>query len=90
MATKAATSTISNRGNLGAVAKDVTSSDSLKTYVIAGVSGGAGTANSIGMQLAVNSALKTVLQGGKFKDNLAEAAVMMTANVLSGYRPWAT
>ncbi|MGZ7457878.1 DUF637 domain-containing protein [Pseudomonas sp. Ma2-10] len=84
VATKTATSTINNRGNLSAVAKDVTSSDSLKNYVIAGVSGGIGSA-SIGLQLAVNSALKTVLQGGKFKDNLAEAAVMMAANVLSGY-----
>ncbi|UZJ62008.1 filamentous hemagglutinin N-terminal domain-containing protein [Pseudomonas sp. KU26590] len=84
VATKAATSTVNNRGDLGAVAKDVTSSDSLKGYVIAGVSGGIGNA-SIGLQLAVNSALKTVLQGGKFKDNLAEAAVMMAANVLSGY-----
>ncbi|WP_296184493.1 filamentous hemagglutinin N-terminal domain-containing protein, partial [Pseudomonas sp. UBA1879] len=80
----AATSTINNRGNLGAVAKDVTSSDSLKRYAIAGVSGGVGN-YSIGLQLAVNSALKSVLQGGKFKDNLTEAAVMMAANVVSGY-----
>jgi filamentous hemagglutinin len=85
VATKTATSTINNRGNLSDVAADVTSSDSLKNYAIAGVSGGVGTVNSIGMQLAVNTALKTVLQGGKFKDNLAEAAVMLAANVLSGY-----
>ena len=84
VATKTATSTINNRGNLGDVAEDVTSSDSLKNYAIAGVSGGIGSAN-IGLQLAVNSALKTVLQGGKFKDNLAQAAVMMAADVLSGY-----
>ncbi|PWK43233.1 two-partner secretion domain-containing protein [Pseudomonas sp. OV226] len=84
VATKAATSTVNNRGNLGAVAKDVTSSDSLKGYVIAGVSGGIGNAD-IALQLAVNSALKTVLQGGKFKDNLAQAAVMMAADALSGY-----
>ncbi|QHF01716.1 filamentous hemagglutinin N-terminal domain-containing protein [Pseudomonas asturiensis] len=84
VATNATTSTINNRGDLGAVAKDVTSSDSLKGYAIAGVSGGIGNA-SIGLQLAVNSSLKTVLQGGKFKDNLIEAAVMMSANILSGY-----
>ncbi len=84
VATKTATSTINNRGDLGAVAKDVTSSDSLKGYVVAGVSGGIGNA-SIGLQLAVNSSLKTILQGGKFKDNLIEAAVMMSANILSGY-----
>ncbi|MEE4891742.1 filamentous hemagglutinin N-terminal domain-containing protein [Pseudomonas alliivorans] len=84
VATKTATSTINNRGDLGAVAKDVTSSDSLKGYVVAGISGGIGNA-SIGLQLAVNSSLKTILQGGKFKDNLIEAAVMMSANILSGY-----
>ncbi len=84
VATKTATSTINNRGDLGAVAKDVTSSDSLKGYVVAGVSGGIGNA-SIGLQLAVNSSLKTILQGGKFKNNLIEAAVMMSANILSGY-----
>jgi filamentous hemagglutinin len=85
VATKTATSTVDNRGNLSDVAADVTSSDSLKGYVIAGVSGGVGTVNSIGLQLAVNSALKTVLQGGKFKDNLAQAAVIMAADALSGY-----
>ncbi|MCK0543301.1 DUF637 domain-containing protein, partial [Pseudomonas syringae pv. aptata] len=84
VAANTATSTINNRGDLGAVAKDVTSSDSLKGYAIAGVSGGIGNAN-IGLQLAVNSSLKTILQGGKFKDNLTEAAVMMSANILSGY-----
>ncbi len=82
--TNAATSTVNNRGNLGKVVDDVTSSDSLKSYAIAGLGGGIGSAN-IGLQSAVKSALKTVLQGGKFKDNLADAAVMMAANVISGY-----
>ena len=84
VASNAAISTINNKGNLGAVARDVTSSDSLKGYAIAGVSGGIANAN-VGLQLAVNSAMKTVLQGGSFKDNLAQAAVSLAANALSGY-----
>jgi len=36
----AAVSTINNKGNPGADFKDVTSSDSLKGYVLAGASGG--------------------------------------------------
>ena len=83
MASAAAVSTINNKGNLGAVAKDVTSSESLKNYVAAGVSGGI-AGQGIGVRLAVNSALKTVVNGGKFKDNLAQAAVILAADALSG------
>ncbi|WP_273863321.1 DUF637 domain-containing protein, partial [Pseudomonas sp. B3G-3] len=82
-ASGAAISTINNRGNLGAVVKDVTSSDSLKSYVVAGVSGGIAGQN-IGVRLAVNSALKTVVNGGKFKDNLSQAAIGLAADALSG------
>ena len=39
-ATNAAVSTVNNRGNLGAVIKDVTSSDAMKGYVISGVTAG--------------------------------------------------
>ncbi|WP_245227165.1 MULTISPECIES: DUF637 domain-containing protein [Pseudomonas] len=39
-ATNATVSVINNRGNLGAVFKDVTSSDSIKGYVISGVTAG--------------------------------------------------
>ncbi|EJO94104.1 filamentous hemagglutinin [Ectopseudomonas mendocina DLHK] len=39
-ATNATISTINNRGDLGAVFKDVTSSDALKSYVISGVTAG--------------------------------------------------
>lgn len=39
-ATNATVSTINNRGNLGAVFKDVTSSDAMKGYVIAGATAG--------------------------------------------------
>ncbi|WP_221179012.1 DUF637 domain-containing protein, partial [Pseudomonas chlororaphis] len=82
-ASGAAISTINNRGNLGAVVKDVTSSDSLKSYAAAGVSGGLAGAN-VGARLAVNSALKTVVNGGKFKDNLGQAAVGLAADMLTG------
>ncbi|AZF03126.1 filamentous hemagglutinin N-terminal domain-containing protein [Pseudomonas sp. R5-89-07] len=39
-ATNATVSVVNNRGNLGAVLKDVTSSDAMKGYVIAGVTAG--------------------------------------------------
>ncbi|MGH8383470.1 filamentous hemagglutinin N-terminal domain-containing protein [Pseudomonas sp.] len=82
-ASGAAISTINNRGNLGAVVKDVTSSDSFKGYVIAGVSGGIAGQN-IAVRLAVNSALSTVANGGKFKDNLSQAAVGLVAEMMAG------
>lgn len=40
MASNAAVSTINNRGNLGAVLKDVTSNDAMRGYVVAGVTAG--------------------------------------------------
>lgn len=40
MASNAAVSTINNRGNLGAVFKDVTSNDAMRGYVVAGVTAG--------------------------------------------------
>ncbi|WP_244644340.1 two-partner secretion domain-containing protein [Pseudomonas fluorescens] len=82
-AVNATTSTINNRGNLGAVAKDVTSSDSLKGYAVAGISGGF-MPSSLGAQLAVRSALNTLTNGGKFKDNVVQAAISMAADGLSG------
>lgn len=83
VATNAAISTVNNRGNLGAVAKDVSSSDSLKGYAVAGISGGF-MPSSLGAQLAVRSALNTVVNGGKFRDNVAQAAISMAADALSG------
>ncbi|WP_271409609.1 two-partner secretion domain-containing protein [Pseudomonas sp. Q1-7] len=83
VATKGATSAINNKGDLGAALKDTFDNDSLKGYIAAGVSGGIGGAN-LGLQIAVNSAVKTVLQGGKFKDNLTQAAIDLAANALSG------
>jgi filamentous hemagglutinin len=79
----AAISTINNKGNIGAVIKDVTSSESLKGYVVAGVSGGIGGAN-IGVRLAVNSALQTVVNGGKFNDNLSQAVIGLVADMMAG------
>ncbi|WP_424085060.1 filamentous hemagglutinin N-terminal domain-containing protein, partial [Pseudomonas sp.] len=93
VAIKAATSTINNKGNLGDIAKDVTSGESLKGYAIAGLSGpiaklfgvtGAFTAADLGRQLAVNSALKTVINGGSFGKNVGQAAIDLTASLLSG------
>ncbi|MGB3124251.1 MAG: filamentous hemagglutinin N-terminal domain-containing protein [Pseudomonas sp.] len=93
VAVKGATSTINNRGNLGDIAKDVTSGESLKGYAIAGLSGAiakfAGvteslTASDLGRQLAVNSALRTVTSGGSFTKNVGQAAIDLTASVLSG------
>ncbi|MGZ2807055.1 two-partner secretion system putative hemagglutinin TpsA2 [Pseudomonas aeruginosa] len=83
VATNAAISTVNNRGNLGAVAKDVSSSDSLKGYAVAGISGGF-MPSSLGAQIAVRSALNTVVNGGKFRDNVAQAAISMAADALSG------
>jgi adhesin HecA-like repeat protein len=40
VASNAATSTINNRGNLGAVVKDVTSADAVRGYVVGGVTAG--------------------------------------------------
>ncbi|WP_236445938.1 MULTISPECIES: two-partner secretion domain-containing protein [unclassified Pseudomonas] len=93
VAVKGATSTINNRGNLGDIAKDVTSGESLKGYAIAGLSGaiakfagvtGSLTASDLGRQLAVNSALRTVTSGGSFTKNVGQAAIDLTASVLSG------
>ncbi|MGJ7513177.1 hemagglutinin repeat-containing protein [Pseudomonas baetica] len=84
MASNIVVGTINGGGDVGEGFQATFSSDSLKGYVIAGVSGGIGGDN-IGLHLAINSALKTVLQGGKFKDNLTQAAVMMAADALSGY-----
>ncbi|MFZ6050156.1 toxin C-terminal domain-containing protein [Pseudomonas sp. CR3202] len=76
-------STINNKGNLGAAAKDITSSDSLKNYVAAGVSGGV-AGGGTGLEIAVNSAMKTLVNGGKFKDNLTQAVIDLAANALTG------
>ncbi|QQZ42325.1 filamentous hemagglutinin N-terminal domain-containing protein [Pseudomonas sp. SK3(2021)] len=93
VAVKGATSTINNKGNLGDIAKDVTSGESLKGYAIAGISGavsqlagvsGGFTASDLGRQIAVNSALKTATNGGSFIKNVGQAAIDLTASLVSG------
>lgn len=93
VAVKTATSTINNKGNLGDIVKDVTSGESLQGYAMAGLSGpiaklfgvtGAFTPADLGRQLAVNSALKTVVNGGSFTKNVGQAAIDLTASLLSG------
>lgn len=76
-ATNAAVSTVNNRGNLGAVIKDVTSSDAMKGYVISGVTAGVtagyfddltGTKTNTGTS-KVNVSLSTWKGVGQFAAN---------------------
>lgn len=90
-ASSATISTINNRGDLGAVFKDITSSDSLKNLAAAGISGGVGgyftdasLTTQLGARLAVSSALKTVVSGGKFIDNVGESALGLATDALTG------
>ncbi len=78
MASGAAVSAINNQGNLGAIAKDVFSSDSLKGYVLAGASAGIASqfgfnpttlkfdlasAQSVAFKVAADAAAKTAIMG---------------------------
>ncbi|WP_263263107.1 filamentous hemagglutinin N-terminal domain-containing protein [Pseudomonas sp. RIT-PI-S] len=79
-ATNAASSFISNRGNLGAVFKDTTSSDALKGYAIAGVTAGiidyADTTWFTGADGAANGGSKVVTSGAA--QNPGYASSMLT------------
>ncbi|WP_223472348.1 MULTISPECIES: DUF637 domain-containing protein [unclassified Pseudomonas] len=90
MASGAAVSAINNQGNLGAIAKDVFSSDSLKGYVLAGASAGIASqfgfnpttlkfdlasAQSVALKVAADAAAKTAIMGGSLKDNLVASAL---------------
>ncbi|RON01519.1 adhesin [Pseudomonas brassicacearum] len=86
MASTAAVSAINNKGNLGATFKDVTSSDSLKGYVLAGATAGIASQfgfnptelkfdQNIAIKIAADSVAKTAIMGGSLKDNLIESAV---------------
>lgn len=85
-----AASVINNKGNLGATFKDAFSSDSLKGYVLAGVTAGIASqfgfnptelkldlasAQSVAIKVAADSVAKTAIMGGSLKDNLVESAV---------------
>src|SRR3546814_2993922 len=100
VATKATVSTIDNRGNLGAIAKDVTSKDSLKGYTVsiatAGVTQGLGyeagnvgfnaeSVKTVAMKVAVDAAIKTAVYGGSFKDNFATSLAGTAASIGGAY-----
>ncbi|KIH82807.1 putative large exoprotein involved in heme utilization or adhesion of ShlA/HecA/FhaA family [Pseudomonas batumici] len=89
-ATNATTSFINNGGDLGAVFKDVTSSDAIKGYAVsfatAGVAQGLGyspgnvgfnlqSAQTVALKVTADAAIKTAVYGGSFKDNLGSSAV---------------
>ncbi len=87
VATQATVSTINNRGNLSAVAKDVTSSDAMKGYVVSAATAGLvqynpaelgmnwSSVGQIATKTVVDAGIKTAVYGGSFKDNLGDAAV---------------
>ena len=90
VASTAAVSTINNKGNMGAVFKDVFSSENLKGYVLAGASAGIASqfgfsptdlkfdipsAQSVAIKVAADAAAKTVITGGSLKDNLVTSAL---------------
>ncbi|WP_264735185.1 two-partner secretion domain-containing protein [Pseudomonas viridiflava] len=87
VATNAATSVINNKGDLGAVLKDITSSESLKGYAVSGALAGFAPIDpkSIGLDLAslgtvadkvfTEALIKTAIMGGSFKDNLGASAL---------------
>ncbi|MEN1833479.1 filamentous hemagglutinin N-terminal domain-containing protein [Pseudomonas lijiangensis] len=90
VASTAAVSTINNKGNLGAAFKEVISSESLKGYVLAGVSAGIAaqfgfnptelkfdlpSAEQLAIKVAADSLAKTAIMGGSLKDNLSGAIV---------------
>ncbi|SIR61885.1 two-partner secretion domain-containing protein [Pseudomonas sp. A214] len=90
MASGATVSAINNQGNVGAVFKDVFSSESLKGYVLAGASAGIASqfgfsatdlkfdlasAKSVAIKVAADAAAKTAIMGGSLKDNLVASAL---------------
>ncbi|RMQ41704.1 Filamentous hemagglutinin, intein-containing protein, partial [Pseudomonas cichorii] len=90
VASTAAVSTINNKGNLGAAFKEVISSESLKAYVLAGVSAGIAaqfgfnptelkfdlpSVGDVAIKVAADSVAKTAIMGGSLKDNLVESAL---------------
>uniref|UniRef100_UPI000AB902C3 DUF637 domain-containing protein n=1 Tax=Pseudomonas corrugata TaxID=47879 RepID=UPI000AB902C3 len=100
VATKATVSTIDNRGNLGAVLKDVTSKDSMKGYAVsiatAGVAQGLNYNPStvgfnteglktVAMKVTADAAIKTAVYGGSFKDNLATSLAGTAASIGGAY-----
>lgn len=96
VATKATVSTIDNRGNLGAILKDVTSKDSLKGYGVsiatAGVAQGLNyspgsmgfdlqSAQTVALKVTADAVIKTAVYGGSFQDNLTSSAMGTAASI---------
>lgn len=88
VATTATNSAISNKGDLGAVFKDVTSSDAMKGYVVSGLMAGVVPAIdpatvhfdlnglvTVSGHVVSEAAVKTAIMGGSLKDNLGAAAL---------------
>jgi len=99
-ATKAAVSTIDNRGNLGKIAKDVTSKEALKSYVVAAATAGVTQSlnydpGAIGLnpeslkivaiKVSSDALIKTAVYGGSLKDNFASSAVGTAAAIGGAY-----
>lgn len=91
VATKTTVSTINNRGNLGAIAKDITSSDSIKGYASSVATAGVGqqigfdpsrfNAKDIALKVTADTVVKTAIYGGSFSSNLVESALGNAASV---------
>ncbi len=90
MASSAAVSTINNKGNLGDTFKDVFSSESLKGYVLAGVTAGIAAkfgfvptelkfeveaVKTVAIKATADALAKTAIMGGSLKDNLIASAL---------------
>jgi len=99
-ATKAAVSTIDNRGNLGKVAKDVTSKEALKSYVVAAATAGVTqglnydpgavglnpeSLKTVALKVSSDALIKTAVYGGSLKDNFASSAVGTAAAIGGAY-----
>jgi filamentous hemagglutinin len=90
MASTAAVSTINNKGNVGAAFHEVFSSESLKGYVLAGVTAGIAAkfgyvptelqfdipgVESVATKAVADALAKTAIMGGSLKDNLMVSAL---------------
>ena len=99
-ATNATVSFINNGGNIGAVFKDITSSDSMKGYAVsfatAGVAKGLNfdpgamalnteSLKVFAMKVTADALIKTTVYGGSFKDNLASSAMGTAASIGGAY-----
>jgi len=95
-ATKLTVSTIDNRGSLGAILKDVTSKDAIKSYLVAAATAGVTqglkfdpgavgldpkSLQTIALKISADAVIKTAVYGGSFQDNLASSAAGTAASI---------